>query len=163
MKRHPKRHTISGATYSLIHTLMASPTAPMPAHRRVHQLTSMWQGLASIETGSAPTSNDWRVCSDAVNLMETLLAQGHVTDPQRLLQDAVTALAMAGKRATAGRAIRLDGPGIAAVRVVLEDYAAALEQLPERTMTQAHRATEQRIQAMMRGHRQSHDVQIIAL
>lgn len=158
-----KHRKSNPVTYSLIHTLMASPTAPMPAAWRVHQLTSMWQGLASIETGSAPTINDWGVCSDAVNLMETLLAQGHVTDPQRLLQDAVTALALAGKRAVAGNPIRLDGPGIAAVRAVLEDYAAVLEQLPERTITQAHRATEQRIRAIHAGTRQAHDIEVIAL
>lgn len=158
-----KRYKINRAAYSLIHTLMANPTAPMPLHKRTHQLTAMWQGLASIESGSAPTRNDWRACSDAVNLMETLLVQGHVTDPQGLLQDAVTALALAGKRAMAGHTIRLDGPGITAVRSVLEDYASVLEQLPERTITQAHRTTEHRMRAIQRGKRQAHDVEVIAL
>jgi hypothetical protein len=41
--------------------------------------------------------------------------------------------------------MRLDGPGLQAVRAVLEDYQAALECLPARTMVRCHRATEKRI------------------
>ncbi|MEP6770271.1 MAG: hypothetical protein ABI893_00630 [Polaromonas sp.] len=150
-------------TYSTLTVLLASPIQPMPEAKRLHQLTAMYQGLNALELGNQPTRNDWAVCSDAINLMETLVLQGHVSDADGLLMDAITGLAKAGQRNLAGGAIRLDGPGIAAVRAVLADYAMVLSTLSERTMVNAHRATEKRIRAIFAGNQQSHDVQVIAL
>lgn len=121
----------------------------------------MYGGLHAIETAPEPTTDDWRVCSDAVNLMETLVAMKVVEDSSGLLADAVTALAMAGRRHKAGGSIRLDAPGIKAVRAVLEDYAAVIEQVPARTMLMAHRATEKRIHEILRGRRRPHDVEVM--
>ncbi|MFM9880675.1 MAG: hypothetical protein ACKVOO_09745, partial [Burkholderiaceae bacterium] len=118
---HPQR------TYTLMHELMAQPVHPMPEAKRLHQLTVMWQGLRAIETEAAPTRNDWRVVSDAVNLLETLVGMGEAQDASGLLQDAVAALAEAARRHLhAGQPLRLSGQGIQTVRAVLEDYAAAL-------------------------------------
>lgn len=58
---------------------------------------------------------------------------------------------LAGTKTQTRRALKpqpsefVDGPGITAVRAVLEDYQAALETLPHRTMVRCHRATEKRI------------------
>jgi len=150
-------------TYNHWHILLASPTAPMPEARRLHQLTAMWLGLAALEKGAAPTTDDWRVCSDAVNLMETLVSQGTVQDTSGLLIEAITALAMAGRRHLEGGQIRLDGRGIQAVRAVLEDYAAVLAALPERTMVQCHRDTERRLRAILAGKSLPHDVKVMAV
>lgn len=162
-------------TYSILTELSASPTEPMPLQRRSYQLTRMWQGLTAIERAPEPTKDDWRVCSDAVNLMETLITANHgywldcdgevvrVEDTQGLLQDAITALAMAGKRNLKGGNIRLDGQGLVAVRGILEDYATILETLPERTLIKAHRLTEKRILDILRGKTQPHDIEIIDL
>lgn len=141
---------------------MASPIEPMPdAHRR-HQLTRMYEGLAAMEKAPSPTTDDWRVVSDAINLMETLVLEMKVCEDARgLLMDAVTALAMAGKRNLAGGAIRLDGAGIQAVRAILEDYAALLNVLPARTMIRCHRLTERRIHELMDGKKKPHDVEIV--
>lgn len=161
MKR--RRHT-PAYTYTLMHELLASATAPMPLARRTHQLTRMWQGLAAIEAAQAPTTEDWRLCSDAVNLVETMVVEMKVAnDASGLLQDAITALAAAGRRHRGGMPIRLDGPGITAVRGVLEDYAALLEQLPERTVIRAHRLTERRIHQILAGKRRPHDVEVMDL
>jgi hypothetical protein len=63
-----------------------------------------------------------------------------------LLQDAIRGLAVAGQRnKREGKPIRLDGPGIQAVRAVLASYAELLDLLPARTMYRCHRLTEQRI------------------
>lgn len=150
-------------TYSLWDELNADPDEPTPARIRTHQLSVMWQGLASIETQPEPGTNDWRVCSDAVNLMETLITMGIIEDTSGLLMDAITALAMAGRRAQAGKPIRLDGAGIQAVRAVLEDYASVLEQVPQRTMIHAHRKTERRIREILAGKRQPHDIEVLKL
>ena len=160
----PKHRRPKGsAAYNLIDSLMASPIDPMPAKNSLYQIEQMWRGLASIRSGTSPTIDDWRVCADAANLMESLVMLGHAIDADGLVKDAVTALALAGKRSRTGHAIRLDGLGITAVQAVLQDYASALQQLPARTIIQAHRATEHRIRAIQYGQAQAHDVEVIAL
>lgn len=57
----------------------------------------------------------------------------------------------------------MHGPGIAAVRAVLEDYAAVLEILPERAMVICHRDTETRIRQILNGKRRPHDVEITCI
>lgn len=156
-----RRHTPQ--TYTLLDEIAASPTEPLPADHRTYQLSRMWQGLASMEKDQAPEKDAWRVCSDAVNLMETLVDMGVLQDESGLLMDAVTGLAMAGKRNLAGGPIRLDGAGIHAVRAILEDYAAAIEALPARVMIRAHRLTEKRLREILRGKRKPHDVEVTTI
>jgi hypothetical protein len=158
-----KRGPVFVYQYGLLDVMRASPTQPLPVEARTRQLTRMYEGLRALETAPQPTPEDWRVCSDAVNLIETLVGMGVVEDASGLLLDAVTALAMAGKRHKAGHALRLDAPGIKAVRSVLEDYAAVIAQLPARTVMQAHRATEKRIHDILRGRNKPHDVTISSL
>lgn len=151
-------------TYSLLDEVMASDTEPMPQAKRTHQITRMNQGLAAIARGTDPTVDDWRVCSDAVNLMETLVVEMEIADDSDdLLQDAIVALASAGRRHKGGMAIRLDGPGINAVRSVLQDYESLLDELPARTMVRAHRLTERRIREILAGKRRPHDVEVMDL
>ena len=152
--------------------MMASPTEPIPTEDRRHQLTRMYNGLAAMETAPAPTTRDWRVVSDTVNLMETLTVTNNgwwigcdkepvqVKDASGLLMDAVTALAMAGRRNLAGGAIRLDGSGIHAVRAILADYADLLDVLPARVMIRCHRLTEKRLHELMAGKRKPHDIEV---
>jgi len=160
MKRQRKRLR----HYTILDELMASPTEPLPLEYRTHQLTRMYEGLAAMEKGASPTTDDWRVVSDAVNLMETLIEAMKVCeDTSGLLMDAITAMAMAGKRNLAGAAIRLDGAGIQAVRAILEDYAALLDVLSARTMIRCHRLTEKRLHDLLDGKRKPHDVEITAM
>lgn len=150
--------------YTILDEMMASPTEPLPAEYRRHQLTRMYEGLNAMEQSPSPTTEDWRVVSDAVNLMETLIETIKVCeDSSGLLMDSITAMAMAGKRNTAGGAIRLDGAGIQAVRAVLEDYAALLDVLPARVMIRCHRLTEKRLHELMEGKRKPHDVEITSI
>ena len=147
--------------YSIIDELMSSPTEPLPMGYRTHQLTRMYQGLHSIETAPAPTTDDWQVVSDAVNLMETLVVDMKVCeDASGLLMDAITGLALAGKRSMAGGAIRMDGAGIQAVRAVLSDYKELINVLSSRTMIRCHRLTEKRLHDLLDGKRRPHDVEI---
>lgn len=162
-KRSRPGKTVYVYRYTLLDVIQASATEPMPQLHRLHQLTRMYEGLRALETSPEPTTDDWRVCSDAVNLMETLIGMGTVEDGTGLLVDAITALAMAGKRHKQGHAIRLDAPGIQAVRAILEDYAAVIEVVPHRTMVQAHRLTEKRIHDILHGRRQPHDLEVLDL
>lgn len=154
----PKRYV---QTYTWMDELMASPVHPLEEERRRHQLTRMWSGLASLERDAAPCAEDWRLCSDAVNLLETLITMGAMQDQQGLLADAVAALAEAGKRHQAGQGLRLSAAGIQSVRAVLEDYATALAALPARVVIAAHRRTEKRLQEILSGKRRPHDVEVM--
>lgn len=159
-----KRSAQRPKRYTIIDEMMASPTEPLPVAWKTYQLTRMYEGLAAMEKAPSPTTDDWRVVSDAVNLMETLIETMKVCeDASGLLMDAITAMAMAGKRNTDGGAIRLDGAGIQAVRAVLEDYAALLDVLPARTMIRCHRLTEQRLHELLDGKRKPHDVEVTTL
>lgn len=158
-----RRQQRQPSSYTLLHELQASPTQPLPEGYRRHQLTRMWGGLANIETAETPTADDWRVCSDAVNLMETLVAMGEVEDSSGLLQDAVTALANAGRRYFENGTIRLDAPGMLAVRAVLEDYAAVIDVLSARTMIRCHRLTEKWVRDIQNGKRRPNDVVVVDL
>ena len=158
--------------YTILDEMMASPSDTLPVEYRRHQLTRMYDGLAALEKAPSPTTDDWRVVSDTVNLMETLTVTNNgwwlgcdgepvqVKDASGLLMDAVTALAMAGRRNLAGGAIRLDGAGILAVRAILKDYADLLDVLPARVMIRCHRLTEKRLHELMEGKRKPHDVEI---
>lgn len=159
------RNPFAPRTYTLVDEIMASATAPLPADFKRHQLTRMWGGLVALETAPEPTNDDWRVVSDAVNLMETFIRDMQICqDPGNLLNDAVTALAMAGKRKVDdGKTLRLDGPGIQATRAILEDYAALLDVLPHRTVVRCHRITERRMRKVLAGIKESHDVEVIDL
>ena len=151
-------------TYTLLDVLQASATAPMPIGHQAHHLAPMYEGLRAIERDGEPSVHDWRCVADAVNMVETLVRQGVASDDTGLLHDAVQALHAAGTRHLAsGAALRLDGPGLAAVRAVLEDYRALLQALPHRTMVACHRTTERRLREIQRGQRQAHDVTVMAL
>lgn len=159
----PSNATRHRPTYSLLDVIAASASEPMPEASRTHQLTRMYQGLRAIEQEAAPNSDDWRLLADAVNMMETLVDCGIVHDASGLLNDAVEALADAAHHARDGKPLRLSGPGIAAVRAVLEDYSEITAQVSHRTMIRCHRETEKRIREIRSGKRRAGDVEVMEL
>lgn len=156
-----KRKKRPSSLYSLMDELMASATNPMPKDKQHYQLTRMYEGLRAMETAPEPTVDDWRVVSDAVNLMETLIDEMKICeDTNGLLNDAIKALGAAGNRSINNKGIRLDAAGITAVRSILEDYASIIDTLPHRVMVNCHRLTEKRLWAIIGGKRKPHDVHI---
>lgn len=155
---HARKHTRTHYTHW--HELLASPTAPMPAERRRHQLTRMHLGLEEIARTERPGTDAWRVLSDAINLVQTLVKHGpwpdcegdlvDIHDTTGLLDTAMLSMSIAGERWLQGQPMRLDGPGLHAVREVLASYASLLGELPERTVIRCHRATEKRLAEIMR-------------
>ena len=165
-KRRPKPPSTH---YSMMDELLASTSQPMPQRNRDYQLKQMNDALQELMQAPRPTNNAWRIVSDAVNLLETLVQHGEapikdatgniiashwrdcdgdaveIRDNSGLLRDATAAMVRAGDHLMNGGPLRLDGLGLAAVRAVLEDYQAALETLPHRTMVRCHRATEKRL------------------
>lgn len=164
-RKQSKRRAIARPKYyTIMDEMMASSTEPLPLDYRRHQLTRMYEGLHAMEKAPAPITDDWRVVSDAVNLMETLIKDMAICeDASGLLMDAITALALAGRRNLAGGAIRMDGAGIQAVRAILSDYGDLLDVLPARTMIRCHRLTEKRLHELMDGKRRPHDVEVTSI
>ena len=126
--------------YSVLDELMASDSQPLPAEKRTYQLMRMRQGLDDLMHAAMPSADSWRGCDGA---------PVEVRDSSGLLLDAITALAHAGDRSLQGKPMRLDGPGLSAVRSVPEDYQAALECLPARTMIRCHRKTAARMRKVL--------------
>ena len=163
MSRVARKKRITAA-YSLMDELMASSTNPMPEKMQVYQMTKIYEALNSLETAPVATVEDWRLVSDAVNMLETLVTEMQVCeDSSGLLDDAVNAMAKAGIRHLAGASLRLDAAGIQAARSVVEDYGLMLATLPHRTMVKCHRLTEKRIMEICSGNRKAHDVTVVNL
>lgn len=147
-------------TYSMMDVLMASTEKPLPIEKRMYQLEVMWNAMDNLEKHPKPSIRDWESVADAINMMEALRDLGVVEDPDKLIEDAIDAMAKAGYRAKHGANIRLDGPAINLMRGLLEDYCSALNALPARTVISAHRHAEKRIAQMRRGKKQETDVVI---
>jgi hypothetical protein len=149
--------------YSLLDEIRASTRMPLSEERRSYQVGEMRRGLEELRMAPHPRRYAWHCCSDALNLLETLIGMGEVADEDGLLTDALTALADAAKRHLDGKSLRMTGPGLQAVEYMLEDYAKVIEVLPARTVIRAHRLTEMRIYAIRANKAQAHDVRIVAL
>ena len=159
-KRKPIRR--ASTHYGPWHVMLASPEKPMQPSRYRHQLTRMHLAMASITSGESPTDEDWRLIADAINLVETLVLQGVAQDESGLLHDAITAMAEAFYRADQDSArMRLTGPGLSSIRAVLADWGTCLEQLPERTVIEAHIATDRRIAEKLRRYRLGNRAKVV--
>lgn len=146
MKNKPPRKNWRKTHYTNLDLLLASPVNPLPEKDRINYLTRIYEALHSLETAESPAKEDWQLCTDAVNIMETLVDMQACLDEDGLIQDAADALARAGKRFVESGKIRLDGQGISAVRGVIQDYSMCLESFPARTMIEAHQKTEIKVQ-----------------
>lgn len=149
-------------TYSMLNVMMADPDRPMKDSARDHQLTRMWSGLAALETAVTPTQQDWIAVSDAVNMMESLVEMGFAKDEDNLIEEAVFILKATAERYKNGQQLRLTGAGIQLIRGILEDYTELTKQIDERTMVQAHRRTEMRIQDILFGRAKPKDIRLTA-
>jgi hypothetical protein len=111
----------------------ASPKHPAIPSAYTHNHYRVFDALTAILTGDKPTMQQWAELANACNLLEALRQQGHISDPDRLIEDAFNALVR-----TRGRApLRLDGEGRNAVIIMLDSYVKCHIELPERTLKSA--------------------------
>lgn len=170
-----RRRQIYQTHYTMMDELMAAPHQPLPEAKRVSHMRNINKALNALISAESPTTDDWRVVSDVVNMIETLTTHAgghwpdcdgdlvHMQDETGLLMQAITAMAMAGKRHMEGGKIRLDGPGISALRAIVESYEDIITLVPERTMIKCHRLTERRMQDILNGRKKAHDIELVAL
>lgn len=156
-KKKPHQTPRHHVHYSLMDVMLSSTTQPLEPAKRAYQLGNIWAGVAEIESSAIPSADAWRVCSDAVNLVETLVLHGpwpdcdgdlvDIRDASGLLSDAITALINVGERLTLGLPAMLCAADLTALRGVVQDYSDLADTLPARTMLRCHRATERRMYA----------------
>lgn len=148
--------------YNARHMRKASRTRPMAIHLRDQMVRLMRAGLRAFAEDRA-TPEDWRVCSDPINLLETMVEQKWLADAEGLLVDAVNALGAAGARNMKGEPLRLDADGLAAVTHAVDDYEEMLGHLSEFDVLLAINITERRIHAILHGRQRDGDVEVTAL
>jgi hypothetical protein len=93
--------------------------------------------LQEMVAGRHPGEAEWRDLSDAINTTETLALHLHKLDPAEVMPTvnaAIAAMVAAANRFKAGQRMRLDAPGLQALRDVLAIYEQCLEGLTEREM-----------------------------
>ena len=166
MKKHKHRRGQSqfkplGLTFTLLDELTASASRPMPVQRLGGHMLHVFSGIDSLVNGETPTRHDWAAVTDAVNIMEGMVATGAVQDPGRLTCDATKALALAGMRMQEGEALRLDADGIAAMDAFLADYKTIIASAPERDLIRGHRHAERRVREILRGRVRPGDVVVM--
>lgn len=147
--------------------VMTDPLALMRPATKDQRDRVMGQFLSSLETmarGSHPGEDEWRSLSDAVNTVETLALHLHKLDPAEVMPTvnaAIAATVAAARRFQAGQGMRLDAPGLQALRDVLAIYEQALEGLTEREMAMAQAETQRRVNALL--HSKKPSAEVIAL
>lgn len=150
MRRRPKVLNLA-KTFTLLDQLMAPADATFDAAQRDQLMKPLRDALDSIAQDEAPTADAWDFCTDAYNLIDTVVTMGLAEDPDNLRRDANLALTAAAMRSNAGGHIRLDGPGIVAMRALLRDFSEILEGLSQRAVIAVHRETVRRISAVVTG------------
>lgn len=102
-------------------------------HRQTYELLlfRINNALTEMRVGNNPGEQDWCEIASMVNTLHALRLQGKIEDPDELIADALAAM-----RAAQGK-YRFTGKGLQTIILLLQDYTATCEQLPERTMKSA--------------------------
>jgi len=149
-------------TYSVMDAMLASPDHPMKEERRQYQLMVIRTALYSIERADNPSVDDWKIISQAINMMEMLVEMGFAKDEDGLIQDAIDSMATAAQRYKDKNVMRFTGSEMNVIRGIVDDYQTMIENLDERTMIYCHRNTEMRLQNILKGKARPTDVRITA-
>ncbi len=127
---------------------------PVPAEIQAGLLGRFQSALHMLATYSAPGPEEFRDIADAINTVETLCLELGKLVPDEvmpLVNAAVQAMAEAGNRWHAGQRMGLSGPGLQAVRDVIDVYGQAMAGLTGAEMARARVLTEQRVRAVLAG------------
>jgi hypothetical protein len=149
-------------TYTVMDAMLSSPDHPMKEERRQYQLMVIRTALYSIERADKPSIEDWKIISQAINMMEMLVEMGFAKDEDGLIQDAIDSMATAAQRYKDKNVMRFTGSEMNVIRGIIDDYQTMIENLDERTMIYCHRNTEMRLQNILKGKVRPTDVRITA-
>jgi hypothetical protein len=99
--------------------------------------------------------------SDAINTVETLALVLRKLDPAEVMPTvnaAIAAMVGAASRFKAGQGMRVDGPGLEALRDVVGIYEQCLQGLTAREMAMAQAETQRRVNALLRSRKPTTEV-----
>lgn len=134
---------------------------PADPQRRNAVLLRFLSSLDSMARGSHPGEAEWRDLSDAINTVETLalsLRKLEASEVMPVVNAAIAAMVGAANRFKAGQGMRLDAPGLQALRDVVDVYRQCLEGLTEREMALAQAETQRRVNALLHAKNPNHEV-----
>lgn len=97
--------------------------APMRRTARDKLMATLHAALEQVVKGSTAGTEEWRDLSDAINVVESLIDLGKLTqDARPIVEEAVGSMVRAAKRIKEGRQMRFDAQGLDAIRQVLVMY-----------------------------------------
>ena len=138
--------------------LLASPTDPAPPEVHADRVATARAALEQMRSPETASITAWSLCCMVGNVLETMLQQGLVADPDGLLQDGFDALKRATQATRApGDPVVLDAADLPVVEAMVEDWAAVMVAMPARDIIRAFRATDRRIRDIEAGRLQPHD------
>lgn len=113
---------------------------PTPPEKRQKKLLRCHTALQEIACGKQPGKDEWGELCDVVNVLETLTTHHKklLADEVRpTLETATMSMMTACRRYNKGQGLRLDAPGLQAMRDALAMYTQVTEQLTEREIVTA--------------------------
>lgn len=127
-----------------------NPTSDEQASRLALRAYAALDMMTSSKLGGDAES--WKDIADVVNVTETMAAKCGMLTKKALVYTAAanTAMTAAQQRYKAGKSLRLDGPGIEAVRAVISIYEQSLKLLKERQVEDAFVTTQREVQRLIR-------------
>ena len=126
---------------------------PVSKERLAPVMLGFLTAIEAMRTGDHPGVDEWRSLSDAVNTVETLSIHQKKVDPAEVMPTvnaAIAAMVMASRRFKAGQGMRLDGPGLEALRDVIALYEQCATLFTEREMAMAQAETQRRVNELLR-------------
>lgn len=136
--------------------VMRNPLAllmPTSYETKQREVLYFLTALEAMSRGQHPGIEDWRALSDAVNVVETLCLSMHKLVPSEVMPTinrAIAGMVECSKRFKAGKGMRLDAEGLAALREVVSFYEQCLDGLTDFEMEQAKAQTQVRVLALQR-------------
>ena len=143
--------------YTAFDEMMASPTEPAPTGTHEAGIVGAVRALGAMTSPETASAAHWSVCCMVGNVVETMLQQGLVQDPDGLLQDAFDALKAAAAAAESGAPLLLTGDALTTVEHMMTDWAIVLKTAPARSVIRAFRATATRTKDIAAGRLQPRD------
>lgn len=132
--------------FTLTDVMLASPTAPMPAADAKQRHAATLHHLEQLASAPEPGPLDWRTVAMAGNVLEVLVNQDVVDDPEGVLAEGFEAMRAAARRHREAGKIRFTGDELTAVRAMVRNWGIVLDQCPHRTLLQAFRRVYSDIQ-----------------
>jgi len=156
--RHQNKNMTLCGSYSLVNTLMASKTEPLPKADRERMVNRLLAGLEDIAKCSMPNLNSWRDLADCMNWLQSAVELEWTVDPDGAIQAAKAALLDGHKNALGKGKLRMSGPSLMSMRNMVDQFSDLLGVMTARNYWTVVGTGEKRVSAIWRGKKKVGDV-----